>query len=49
VRYYYDDKRRLAEVEALVLENTVADYVLGQAKVSERKLGFDELMGPQPA
>jgi trigger factor len=48
VRYYYDDKNRLAEVEAMVLENNVADHVLGKAKVSERKLGFDELMGSQP-
>jgi trigger factor len=48
VRYYYDDKRRLAEVEALVLENNVADHVLAQARVTERKLGFDELMGQQP-
>jgi trigger factor len=47
VRYYYDDKRRLAEIEAMVLENNVADYVLSQAKVTERKLGFDELMGKQ--
>jgi trigger factor len=49
VHYYYDDKRRLADVEAMVLENSVTEYVLGQAKVSERKLGFDELMGQQPA
>ncbi|MDR2155965.1 MAG: trigger factor [Burkholderiaceae bacterium] len=49
VRYYYDDKRRLADVEVLVLENNVADYVLGQAKVTERELGFDDLMGQQPA
>ena len=48
VRYYYADNRRLADVEAMVIENNVTDHVLGQAKVSERKLGFDELMG-QPA
>ena len=51
-RYYYDDPRRLAEAEALTLENNITEYVLGQVKVTERKLGFDELMGqqqPQPA
>jgi trigger factor len=47
VRYYYGDNRRLADVEAMVLENNVAEHVLAQAKVSERALGFDELMGQQ--
>ncbi len=49
VRYYYADNRRLADVEAMVIENNVTEHVLGQAKVSEKKLGFDELMGQQPA
>ncbi len=48
VRYYYADNRRLADVEAMVIENNVTDYVLGQAKVTDKKLGFDELMGQQP-
>ena len=47
VRYYYADNRRLADVEAMVIENNVTDHVLKQAKVSEKKLGFDELMGQQ--
>ncbi|MEN9868125.1 MAG: hypothetical protein RL748_3715 [Pseudomonadota bacterium] len=45
VKYYYTDHNRLAEVEALVLEENVVTYVLGQAKVSEKLLAFDELMG----
>ncbi|MFV0680827.1 trigger factor [Ottowia sp.] len=49
VRYYYADNSRLADVEAMVLENNVTDYVLGQAKVTDKTLGFDELMGEQPA
>ncbi len=49
VRYYYADNRRLADVEAMVIENNVTEHVLGQAKVSEKQLGFDELMGQQPA
>lgn len=47
VRYYYADNRRLADVEAMVIENNVTDYVLGQAKVTEKALPFDELMGQQ--
>ncbi|MFT3777771.1 MAG: trigger factor [Ottowia sp.] len=47
VRYYYADNRRLADVEAMVLENNVTEHVLGLAKVTERTLDFDELMGQQ--
>jgi len=47
VRYYYADNRRLADVEAMVVENNVTNHVLGLAKVTDRKLGFDELMGNQ--
>ncbi|TFV98625.1 trigger factor [Oxalobacteraceae bacterium OM1] len=45
LKYYYSDRRRLAEVEALVLEENVVNYVLGKAKVTEKSVAFDELMG----
>ncbi|MGX9219242.1 trigger factor [Massilia sp. UBA6681] len=45
LKYYYSDRRRLAEVEALVLEENVVNYVLGKAKVSSKTIAFDELMG----
>jgi trigger factor len=45
VKYYYSDRNRLAEVEALVLEENVVNYVLGKSKVTEQVLPFDELMG----
>ncbi len=45
VKYYFSDRRRLAEVEALVLEENVVNYVLGKAKVSDKQVAFDELMG----
>lgn len=45
VKYYFSDRRRLAEVEALVLEENVVNYVLGKAKVSDKAVAFDELMG----
>ncbi len=44
-RWYYGDNQRLAEVEAVVIESNVADYVLSKAKVTEKALSFDELMG----
>ncbi|MDQ9170591.1 trigger factor [Oxalobacteraceae bacterium R-40] len=45
VKYYYSDRNRLAEVEALVLEENVVNYVLSKAKVTEKPVAFDELMG----
>jgi trigger factor len=45
LKYYYSDRRRLAEVEALVLEENVVNYVLSQAKVTSKEVEFDELMG----
>lgn len=45
VKYYFSDRNRLAEVEALVLEENVVNYVLGKTKVTEKTVAFDELMG----
>jgi len=49
VRWYYGDNRRLAEVEAIVIENNVTDFILSKAKTVEKKVEFDELMGQQQA
>ncbi|TDQ44840.1 trigger factor [Tepidicella xavieri] len=45
VRWYKSDNRRLAEIEAIVIENNVTEFVLGKAKVTEKTLSFEELMG----
>jgi trigger factor len=37
----------MAEVEAVVIENNVTDFVLGQVKVIDKVLPFDELMTQQ--
>ncbi len=44
MRWYYSDNNRLAEVEAIVIENNVTDFVMAQAKISEKTVSFDELM-----
>lgn len=46
-RWYFGDNRRLAEVEAIVIENNVTDFVLSKAKVTDKQVSFDELMGQQ--
>ncbi len=48
LKYYYSDRRRLGEIEALVLEENVVNYVLGKAKVDTKAVAFDELMGSNP-
>ncbi|MES2423194.1 MAG: trigger factor [Pseudomonadota bacterium] len=45
VRWYYSDPKRMQEVQGIVLENNVTDFVLARAKVTEKALSFDELMG----
>jgi len=47
VRWYYSNPERMTNVEALVLENNVTDFVLGKAQVTEKTLSFDDLMGQQ--
>ena len=44
MRWYLSDRQRMAEVEAVVVENNVTDYVLARAKVVDKVLPFDELM-----
>jgi trigger factor len=45
VRWYYSQPQRLAEAEALALENNVVSWVLASAKVTETPIAFDALMG----
>jgi trigger factor len=45
VRWYYSDNQRMAEVEAIVIENNVTQYILGQAQVTDSEISFDDLMG----
>jgi len=44
MRWYLGDRQRMAEVEAVVVENNVTQFVLERAKVVDKLLPFDELM-----
>ncbi len=44
MRWYLGDRQRMAEVEAVVIENNVAEFVMAKAKVSDKVVPFDELM-----
>ena len=45
VRWYYGEPARLNEVEALVMEDNVVEWALGNMKVVDQKTAFDDLMG----
>jgi trigger factor len=44
MRWYLSDRNRMAEVEAMVVENNVTAYVLERAKPVDKEVPFDELM-----
>ncbi len=47
VRWYLSDNNRMAEVEAVVIENNVTNFVLSKAIVTDKLVSFDELMAQQ--
>lgn len=49
VNWYYSNREQLTQVQNMVIEDQVVDLILDTAKVSERRIGFHELMQQQPA
>jgi len=47
INWYYGDKKRLDDVEKMILEEQVIDWVIDQNTVVEADVAFDELMAPQ--
>jgi len=45
VRWYAADTKRMRDVENLVLEDNVVDWLMGNAKVTDKAVEFNELMG----
>ena len=45
VRWFYMQPQRLSEMEGLALESNVVSWVLSKAKVEDKSMLFDELMG----
>ena len=46
VQWYYGDKRRKAEVESLVIEEQIVDWIMAQSKVVDKAMTFNEIMYP---
>lgn len=45
VKWYFQDPKRLQELEALALEDNVVAWVVSQVQASDEPVKFDELMG----
>ena len=45
VKWYYEQPQRLQEVESIALEDNVVAWVLEHAKIIDKPVSFDELMG----
>lgn len=46
INWYYGDQQRLMEVQSVVMEDQVIDWVYEQGEIKEEALGFDEVMNP---
>ena len=46
IDYYYGNQEQLAQVEALVLEDQVVDLLVGQAKVAEESVSYQDAIKP---
>ena len=44
INWYYNDEKRLAEIESIALEDAVINCIASLGKVREMSLSFDELM-----
>jgi len=45
VKWFYADPERLREIESVVMEENVVAWALGAAKVADKAVEFDDLMG----
>ena len=45
VRWYFQSPERVREVESVVVENNVVDWLLARAKVTDKSTAFEDLMG----
>jgi trigger factor len=43
-KIYYQNQQLLGQVENMVLEEQVVDWLIGKAKLSEKSVTFSELM-----
>jgi trigger factor len=47
VQWYYSNKEQMSQIESAVLEDQVVDLILAQAQISDKAVGYEELLRPQ--
>lgn len=46
VKWYYSNKDQLAQIEAMALEESVIDHILGKARVTETTCSYEDALKP---
>ncbi|MBU3847720.1 MAG: trigger factor, partial [Candidatus Acinetobacter avistercoris] len=49
IEYFKNDEKQRAQIEGVVLEDQVVDYILASAKVTEKAVSYEELLKEQQA
>jgi len=49
INWYYGNKEQLASIEGAVIEDQVFDYIISQAQVSDKLVGYQDAIKPEPA
>lgn len=49
IEYFKNDEKQRAQIEAVVLEDQVVDYILAAAKVSDTEVSYQDLLKEQQA
>ena len=47
MQYYRNNREAMANVEMMVMEEQVVDYVLGKAKTKSKNFSFDDFVNKQ--
>ncbi len=48
INWYYGNQEQLATIESGVLEDQVFDYVIDQSSVTDKQIGYQEVIKPEP-
>ena len=49
IEYFKNDEKQRAQIEGVVLEDQVVDFILASAKVSDTTVSYEELLKEQQA
>ncbi|GAB3048055.1 trigger factor [Acinetobacter apis] len=49
IEYFKNDQQQRSQIEAVILEDQVVDYILASAKVTEKEISYEDLLKEQQA